>query len=150
VAWRRASRACSPEQRSLSGSRPSRSGTRVVGWTPVRIGPGPANRKPRWRPPRGYPASRQRCARDADRAGHDPVGNSGHLAGGYRALLDTEEDRAAFDQDLGLYPVLEESNRLFFKGWDEWDHHSLVLEEGGVGAIKFGFKVLSTTPSASP
>jgi catechol 2,3-dioxygenase len=56
-------------------------------------------------------------------------------------VTDLAEARDHYANTLGLYPVLEESNRLFFKGWDEWDHHSLVLEEGGVGAIKFGFKV---------
>ena len=41
----------------------------------------------------------------------------------------------------GLYEVLEEDGRVYYKGWDEWDHHSVVLEEGGVGLVKFGFKV---------
>ncbi len=31
--------------------------------------------------------------------------------------------------------------RLFLKAWDEWDHHSVVLEEGGVGLVKLGYKV---------
>ena len=31
--------------------------------------------------------------------------------------------------------------RVYYKGRDEWDHHSVVIEEGGVGAVKFGFKV---------
>jgi catechol 2,3-dioxygenase len=30
---------------------------------------------------------------------------------------------------------------LHLKCWDEWDHHSLVLEEGGVGLVKLGYKV---------
>jgi catechol 2,3-dioxygenase-like lactoylglutathione lyase family enzyme len=31
----------------------------------------------------------------------------------------------------------------YLKAWDEWDHHSVVLEEGGVGLVKFGYKVSS-------
>ena len=42
---------------------------------------------------------------------------------------------------LGLYEAPEENGRVYYKGWDEWDHHSVVLEEGGVGLVKFGFKV---------
>ena len=33
--------------------------------------------------------------------------------------------------------------KVYYKGWDEWDHHSVVLEEGGVGLVKMGFKVRS-------
>jgi len=42
---------------------------------------------------------------------------------------------------LGLRLVQEEAGRCYLKGWDEWDHHSLVLEEGGTGVVKVGFKV---------
>jgi len=44
-------------------------------------------------------------------------------------------------ETMGLLPVLDQGNKLYLKGWDEWDHHSLVLEEGGVGVAKVGFKV---------
>ena len=37
--------------------------------------------------------------------------------------------------------VREEPGRLWLKCWDEWDHHSLVLEEGGIGLVKLGYKV---------
>ena len=30
---------------------------------------------------------------------------------------------------------------MYYRGWDEWDHHSIVLEEGGVGLVKIGYKV---------
>lgn len=42
---------------------------------------------------------------------------------------------------LGLYEVLAEDGKVYYKGWDEWDHHSVVLEEGGVGVVKYGWKV---------
>jgi hypothetical protein len=29
--------------------------------------------------------------------------------------------------------VHEEPGKLYLKWWDAWDHHSLILEEGGVG-----------------
>jgi len=56
-------------------------------------------------------------------------------------VTDLAQARAHYVDTLGLSPTLEEPGRIFCKGWDEWDHHSVVLEEGGVGAIKFGFKV---------
>jgi catechol 2,3-dioxygenase len=56
-------------------------------------------------------------------------------------VTDLARARDHYANTLGLYPTLEEPGRIFFKGWDEWDHHSVVLEEGGVGATKFGFKV---------
>lgn len=42
---------------------------------------------------------------------------------------------------LGMKETLQQDGKKYYKGWDEWDHHSLVLEEGGVGLSKFGFKV---------
>jgi catechol 2,3-dioxygenase len=56
-------------------------------------------------------------------------------------VTDLAKAKDHYVNTLGLYPTREDPDRLFLKGWDEWDHHSLVLEEGGVGAIKFGFKV---------
>ncbi len=37
----------------------------------------------------------------------------------------------------------------YLKAWDEWDHHSVVLEEGGVGLVKFGYKVSSADDLAA-
>ncbi|SEJ16439.1 catechol 2,3-dioxygenase [Azotobacter beijerinckii] len=42
---------------------------------------------------------------------------------------------------LGMQVVLEQGNKIYLKCWDEWDHHSLMIEEGGVGVIKLGYKV---------
>ncbi len=56
-------------------------------------------------------------------------------------VTDLARAKDHYANTMGLYPTLEEDGKLYFKGWDEWDHHSVVLEEGGVGAVKFGFKV---------
>lgn len=56
-------------------------------------------------------------------------------------VTDLAEAKDHYANTLGLYPQMEEDGRVFFKGWDEWDHHSVVLTEGGVGAEKFGWKV---------
>ncbi|MFV0462001.1 MAG: catechol 2,3-dioxygenase [Nostocoides sp.] len=56
-------------------------------------------------------------------------------------VTDLAEARDHYANYLGLYETLAEDNRIYYKGWDEWDHHSVVLEEGGVGLVKFGFKV---------
>ena len=56
-------------------------------------------------------------------------------------VTDMAEAKDHYANTLGLYEVLEEDGRVYYKGWDEWDHHSVVIEEGGVGLVKFGFKV---------
>lgn len=56
-------------------------------------------------------------------------------------VTDLAAAKRHYAQTMGLLPVLEQGGKLYLKGWDEWDHHSLVLEEGGVGVSKVGFKV---------
>lgn len=56
-------------------------------------------------------------------------------------VTDLAEAKHHYAQTMGLYQTLEQDGKVYFKGWDEWDHHSVVLEEGGVGVVKFGFKV---------
>jgi catechol 2,3-dioxygenase len=51
-------------------------------------------------------------------------------------VTDLAEAKQHYGNTMGLYPVHDEPGRAFFKGWDEYDHHSLVLEEGGVGLVK--------------
>lgn len=34
----------------------------------------------------------------------------------------------------------DDAGRVYLKAWDEYDHHSVVLEEGGVGLVKLGYK----------
>ena len=59
-------------------------------------------------------------------------------------VTDLEEARNHYSNTLGMQVVHEEPGRLYLKCWDEWDHHSLVLEEGGVGLVKLGYKVESS------
>ncbi|MGQ4615634.1 catechol 2,3-dioxygenase [Nocardia sp. R7R-8] len=42
---------------------------------------------------------------------------------------------------VGLAESAETPERLYLKGWDEWDHHSLVLEQGDGGLLAMGWKV---------
>ncbi len=56
-------------------------------------------------------------------------------------VTDMTEAKHHYANTMGLYQTLEQDGRVYYKGWDEWDHHSVVLEEGGVGVVKFGFKV---------
>jgi catechol 2,3-dioxygenase len=56
-------------------------------------------------------------------------------------VTDMDEAKNHYGQTLGLHSTLEQDGRVYYMGWDEWDHHSVVLEEGGVGAVKFGWKV---------
>ena len=58
-------------------------------------------------------------------------------------VTDLEAAKRHYGYTMGLYPTHEEAGRVYYKGWDEWDHHSVVLEEGGVGLAKLGFKVSS-------
>ena len=59
-------------------------------------------------------------------------------------VTDLEQAKHHYGYTMGLYPTHEEAGRAYYKGWDEWDHHSVVLEEGGVGLVKMGFKVDSS------
>ena len=58
-------------------------------------------------------------------------------------VTDLEEARNHYSNTLGMEVVHEEPGKLWLKCWDEWDHHSLVIEEGGVGLVKLGYKVES-------
>jgi len=57
-------------------------------------------------------------------------------------VTDLNAAKRHYGNTMGLYPVHEEGGRVFYKGWDEWDHHSVVLEEGGVGLVKLGYKTM--------
>ena len=55
-------------------------------------------------------------------------------------VTDLTEAKEHYGSTMGLYQTLEQDGKAYFKGWDEWDHHSVVLEEGGVGFGKAGYK----------
>jgi catechol 2,3-dioxygenase-like lactoylglutathione lyase family enzyme len=55
-------------------------------------------------------------------------------------VTDLEEARSHYSNTLGMRVVHEEPGKLWLKCWDEYDHHSLVIEEGGVGLVKLGYK----------
>ena len=56
-------------------------------------------------------------------------------------VTDLADAKRHYVDTLGMKVVTEQGNKLFLKAWDEWDHHSVVLEEGGVGLVKLGYKV---------
>ena len=56
-------------------------------------------------------------------------------------VTDLAEAKDHYANTMGLYETLSEGNKVYYKAWDEWDHHSVVLEEGGVGLVKYGWKV---------
>jgi len=56
-------------------------------------------------------------------------------------VTDLEAARSHYADTLGMRAVYGDGNRLYLKAWDEYDHHSVVLEEGGVGLVKLGYKV---------
>lgn len=56
-------------------------------------------------------------------------------------VTDMDEAKSHYERTLGMKHMGDIDGRAYFKGWDEWDHHSVVLEEGGVGVVKFGYKV---------
>ena len=55
-------------------------------------------------------------------------------------VTDLAEAKQHYANTVGLYQTLERDGKAYFKGWDEWDHHSVVIEEGGVGYVRCGFK----------
>ncbi len=56
-------------------------------------------------------------------------------------VTDLSTAKGHYGNTMGLYATHETDSAIYYKGWDEWDHHSVVLEEGGVGLVKLGFKV---------
>ncbi len=56
-------------------------------------------------------------------------------------VTDLDEAISHYSNTLGQTVVAQEDGKVYLKSWDEFDHHSVVLEEGGVGLVKLGFKV---------
>ena len=56
-------------------------------------------------------------------------------------VTDLEEARNHYENTMGMDAVHVEDGRVYLKSWDEDDHHSIVIEEGGVGLSRIGYKV---------
>jgi len=56
-------------------------------------------------------------------------------------VTDLEDAKRHYADTLGMKIMADEGGKVHLKCWDEYDHHSVVLEEGGTGLAKFGFKV---------
>jgi catechol 2,3-dioxygenase len=58
-------------------------------------------------------------------------------------VMDMQEARRHYDERLGLHEVFEDTHgRVYFKAWDEHDHHSLVLVQSDrPGLVHVAFKV---------
>lgn len=55
-------------------------------------------------------------------------------------VTDLGAAKSHYGDTLGMQLVDERDNKLYYKAWDEYDHHSVVLESGGVGLNKLGYK----------
>ncbi|PBC51875.1 catechol 2,3-dioxygenase [Rhodococcus sp. ACS1] len=54
---------------------------------------------------------------------------------------DIEQGVSYYTDTLGMKEVARDTEgRVFLKAWDEHDHHSVVLEQGGAGLVKLGYK----------
>lgn len=59
-------------------------------------------------------------------------------------VMDLDEAVSYYSDVLGLYETGREENRVYFKTWDEWDHHSLVVTKAdSPGLDHLAFKVES-------
>lgn len=57
-------------------------------------------------------------------------------------VLDMQEALVHYKDRIGLYEVCREGDRVFLKGYDEFDHHSIVLRETDNAGLDFmAFKV---------
>ncbi|WP_432558783.1 catechol 2,3-dioxygenase [Granulicoccus sp. GXG6511] len=67
----------------------------------------------------------------------------GILRMGYAEIrvTDMEEAKSHYERTLGMRHVEDKDGKAYYRGWDEWEHHSVVLDPTGVGVTKFGFKV---------
>ena len=45
-----------------------------------------------------------------------------------------------YEGTLGMHAVEESPDTVYFKAWDEYDHHSVVVERGGSGLVRLGYK----------
>ncbi len=64
---------------------------------------------------------------------------------GFVQVRETDLDKASeyYTNVLGLQEVTRQDGKRYFKCWDEYDHHSMVIENGGLGLVKMGYKVES-------
>ena len=62
---------------------------------------------------------------------------------GYVHIRVTDLDEAVrhYTHTLGLQQTAATDDAVYLKGWDEFDHHCVVLERGGVGLARLGMKV---------
>ena len=62
---------------------------------------------------------------------------------GFVQARETDLDKATayYTNVLGLQEVARKDGKRYFKCWDEYDHHSIVIENGGLGLVKMGYKV---------
>jgi catechol 2,3-dioxygenase len=56
-------------------------------------------------------------------------------------VTDLDLAKEHYIQTLGMDATHEDGGAVYLKSWDEADHHSVVLHEGGVGLVKLGYKV---------
>ncbi len=57
-------------------------------------------------------------------------------------VMDLEEAVTHYRDYVGLYEVAREPGRVYLKAWDEYDHHSLILQQSDrAGMDHVGFKV---------
>ena len=56
---------------------------------------------------------------------------------------DLDKASTYYTDVLGLQEVARKDGKRYFKCWDEYDHHSVVIENGGLGLVKMGYKVES-------
>ncbi|MGH7961071.1 MAG: catechol 2,3-dioxygenase [Candidatus Binatia bacterium] len=62
---------------------------------------------------------------------------------GFVQARESDLEKAAnyYTKVLGLEEVARQDGKIYFKCWDEYDHHSVVIEGGGLGLVKMGYKV---------
>jgi catechol 2,3-dioxygenase len=59
-------------------------------------------------------------------------------------VSDLRQAETFYSNILGLQETQKEDGKLYFKCWDEYDHHSVILKNGsGPGLVKMGWKVES-------
>ncbi len=56
-------------------------------------------------------------------------------------VTDMDDALSHYCKTLGMHKVAQADGKTYLKAWDEYDHHSVVLEDGGVGLVKLGYKV---------
>lgn len=52
-------------------------------------------------------------------------------------VKDLEASRRFFTETMGLFVTDEDSESVYLRAWQDWEHHTLILRRGDTSALKY-------------